>query len=49
MRRKGNRRKLGSAHGPRGFQGLLGILPGYPRRWFRFYTFFSGIPAPKTD
>ena len=33
MRRTGNRRKPGSACGPRGPQGPLGIPPGHPRRW----------------
>ena len=47
MRRKGNRHQPGSAHGPRGSQGHLGIPPGYPRRWLRFGTFFNGVPAPK--
>ena len=39
MRRKGTRHQPGSAHGPRGSQGPLGIPPGHPRRWFRFGTF----------
>ena len=43
MRHKGNRHQPGSAHGPRGSQGPLGITPGHPRRWLRFGTFFADM------
>ena len=39
VRRKGNRRKPGSGHGPRGPQGPKGIPPGHPCCWFSLDTF----------
>ena len=40
MQHKGNRHKLGSARGSRGFHGPLGIPLGHLRRWCRFDTLF---------
>ena len=41
MRRKGIRRKPGSAHGLHGPQGPLGIRPGHPYRWLSLDTFLE--------
>ena len=41
MRRKRSHHKIGSAHGPRGPHGPLGILPGHPYRRLSLDTFLE--------